>query len=86
METRPEGTYKSFSASPKRLELLRKLTLEFAGVVIEETPSKTVGDFMTHVGLTFTSAEQGEVFMSRMFELGRQESEKRNQSGPIPQS
>jgi len=47
---------------------------------MEETPSETPGNFMTGVGLTFTSPEQAQAFINKMLELGRQELEKENQS------
>ena len=73
MEMEQEGVRRSFNATPHRLEILRRLTLEFAGVVLKETPSETPGDFMTRVELTFTSHDQGEIFIDKMLGLGRQE-------------
>lgn len=70
-EPQPEAAYKSFLASKGRLETLQRLTLEFAGVVIEELPTGRPNDFMKHIRLRFTSAEQGEAFFSRMLEMQR---------------
>jgi hypothetical protein len=70
-ETQPESIYKSFLASRGRLEVLQRLTLEFAGVVIEELPTSRPDDFMKHIRLTFSSVEQSEVFIRRMLELQR---------------
>lgn len=72
METRPEGIYRSFNAAKDRLEILRRLVTEFAGVTLEETPIP--GDFQSHVKLTFISTEQSEAFMTRMIKVHRQES------------
>jgi len=67
----PEIIQKTFMASEARLEILRRLVLEYSGVVLEEQPTDRADDFMKRVRLTFTSAEQGEQFIGKMLELGK---------------
>ena len=85
MTQNPERVYKSFEATTRhRLVILQRLVMEFAGVTLEEIPSKNRNpdDFMTHVGLTFKDSAQRDAFMDRLFEIERQEMRLRYQ-GPM---
>ncbi|HET9721864.1 MAG TPA: hypothetical protein VFP32_02430 [Candidatus Saccharimonadales bacterium] len=77
MESNPAsegGVYGSFLATQARLDILRRLTLEFAGVTLEEIPTKNPDDFQVGIRLGFASEDQIEPFYARMFSLHRQDS------------
>ena len=67
-----EAIYRSFLASKARLEVLQRLTLEFAGVAIEEIPTDRPDDFMKHIRLKFVSSEQQEAFIRKMLDAQRE--------------
>jgi hypothetical protein len=56
--------------------------LEFAGVELIITPTKTSDDFMKHVGLNFNSPEQKLAFIDRKLELGQDEQANRESREP----
>jgi len=76
-EPEPVTYYRSFNATVSRQNIVRRLVLEYAGVELKISPTPRSEDFQRHIELWFTSAEQGESFMSRMLELGLQELNRR---------
>jgi hypothetical protein len=78
VEKSPDDRHQSFLATKGRMATIRKIVRDFAGVEVQEAPSRTPNDFMSHVNLGFQTAEQRHVFFDRMFQLDRQELNRSN--------